>query len=146
MRIYLDNCCYNRPFDKQANIKIQFETRAKLFIQEQIREGACDLIWSFMIDLENNNNPYDEKRNSIQIWEDIAKYKCNTSLVILNRAKIIEKQNVNPKDALNISCAIDSNCDYFITTDRKLLNKEIDGIKIINPIDFAMIMEEKNES
>jgi len=29
MRIYLDHCAYNRPFDDQKNIKIQLETYAK---------------------------------------------------------------------------------------------------------------------
>jgi predicted nucleic acid-binding protein len=52
---------------------------------------------------------------------------------------------IKPKDSLNIACAIVSNCDYFITTDIKLLNKNINGIKIINPMDFIIAMEEKDE-
>ena len=39
MRIYLDNCCYNRPFDEQAQIKVFLETVAKLSIQQKMREG-----------------------------------------------------------------------------------------------------------
>jgi hypothetical protein len=27
-------------------------------------------------------------------------------------------------------------CDYFLTTDRGILNKNIPNIKIINPLDF----------
>ena len=30
MRIYLDNCCYNRPFDEQTQLRIRLETEAKL--------------------------------------------------------------------------------------------------------------------
>jgi len=30
----------------------------------------------------------------------------------------------------------DLHCDYIITTDRKILNKEIRDILIVNPIDF----------
>ena len=30
MRVYLDNCCYNRPFDNQGQIKVFLETLAKL--------------------------------------------------------------------------------------------------------------------
>lgn len=39
MRIYLDNCCYNRPFDDQTQIKVLIETLAKLDIQRQMRDG-----------------------------------------------------------------------------------------------------------
>jgi len=33
MRVYLDNCCFNRPYDDQMQLKIELETKAKLFIQ-----------------------------------------------------------------------------------------------------------------
>ena len=29
MRVYLDNCCYNRPFDEQTQLKVRLETEAK---------------------------------------------------------------------------------------------------------------------
>jgi predicted nucleic acid-binding protein len=35
MRLYLDNCCFNRPFDNQEQLKIKLETEAKLFIQQE---------------------------------------------------------------------------------------------------------------
>ncbi|MDR2716284.1 MAG: hypothetical protein LBB46_06020 [Coriobacteriaceae bacterium] len=38
MRIYLDNCCFNRPFDDQKQIKVKLETEAKLSIQRQISD------------------------------------------------------------------------------------------------------------
>lgn len=33
MRVYLDNCCYNRPFDDQRQVRVRLETEAKLRIQ-----------------------------------------------------------------------------------------------------------------
>jgi predicted nucleic acid-binding protein len=145
MRIYFDNCSYNRPFDDQTQMKIRMETSAKLYIQNQVRNGVHELVWSFMNDIENNDNPYDERHNSIQKWKSIAKYNCKTSVEILMMGKAIEKLNIKPKDSLNIACAIVSNCDYFITTDIKLLNKIVNGIKIINPINFIVEMGEKDE-
>jgi hypothetical protein len=35
-RIYLDNCCFNRPYDNQNNLLVLLETEAKLFIQDLI--------------------------------------------------------------------------------------------------------------
>jgi hypothetical protein len=146
MRIYLDHCAYNRPFDDQNNIKNQLETSAKLHIQDQIRQGKYDLVWSYMSDFENNNNPNIENNKSIQIWENISKYKCKSSEHILMQGSKIAGKGIRANDALHIACAIESQCDYFITTDAGLTNKEIEGIKIINPIDFVRRMEERNEN
>jgi hypothetical protein len=30
MKIYLDNCCFNRPFDDQSHLRIRLEAEAKL--------------------------------------------------------------------------------------------------------------------
>lgn len=145
MRIYLDHCAYNRPFDDQNNIKNQLETIAKLYIQGQIREGKYDLVWSYMSDFENSNNPNEENKNAIQEWENIAKYKCKSSGKIFELGKQIEQNKIRSSDALHIACAIESQCDYFITTDGGLINKSMDEIKIVNPIDFIREMEEQNE-
>ena len=29
-RVYLDNCCYNRPYDDQSQVRISLESQAKL--------------------------------------------------------------------------------------------------------------------
>ncbi|MDR3232786.1 MAG: hypothetical protein LBT46_03835 [Planctomycetaceae bacterium] len=38
-QIYLDNCTYNRPFDKKEQITVQMEAEAKLHIQSGIVSG-----------------------------------------------------------------------------------------------------------
>lgn len=42
IRIYLDNCCFNRPYDDQEQIKIRLESEAKLEIQARIKTGELD--------------------------------------------------------------------------------------------------------
>jgi predicted nucleic acid-binding protein len=49
---------------------------------------------------------------------------------------------MHAKDALHIAAAIHSQCGYFITTDRKILNKKIDGITVMSPLAF---LEEYSE-
>ena len=65
MKIYLDNCCFNRPYDEQVYETIRLEAEAKLFVQEKIHNGTIGLVWSFMLDFENNANPYDNQKESI---------------------------------------------------------------------------------
>ena len=38
MKVYLDNCGFNRPYDNQDHLSIKLETEAKLRIQEMIKE------------------------------------------------------------------------------------------------------------
>jgi len=141
----LDHCAYNRPFDDQGNIRNQLETSAKLHIQARIKQEKYDLVWSYMSDFENSNNPNSENKISIQLWESIAKHQCKSSEKILFQGKKIEQKGIRANDALHIACAIESQCEYFITTDTGLTNKKIEGIQIINPIDFVRKMEGKNE-
>jgi len=142
LKIYLDICSYNRPFDSQAQMKIRLETEAKLFIQTCVREGKYSLCWSFMLNYENNKNPYEEKRRMIALWKDASADYCSSSETILLRGKEIMKLGVKSNDALHIACAIEQQCKYFITTDKRLTNKNIDGIRVINPIDFVRETED----
>ena len=137
LKIYLDICSYNRPFDCQTQMKVRLETEAKLYIQAAIREKKYSLIWSYMLDYENKNNPYEEKKNAIVPWKKIATYSCPSSDDIPLVGQDIMKRGIKAKDALHIACAIKSGCEYFITTDHRLTNKTLPNIKIINPIDFV---------
>jgi len=122
--LYFDVCCYNRPFDNQSQVSIRLETEAKLHIQSNIKSNKYPLVWSYMLDLENNDNPYDEKRNAITPWKDIAVEYCPASDVILAAGQKIMKHGIKAKDALHLACAIKSECDYFITTDKELMKKK----------------------
>ena len=48
MRVYLDNCCYNRPFDEQAQLRVRLETEAKMEVQSLMRLGILEYVWSEM--------------------------------------------------------------------------------------------------
>ena len=141
-KVYLDNCSYNRPFDNQAQMKVRLETETKLYIQSGIREKKYSLAWSYMLDYENSVNPYEEKRNAIAPWKEIANTYCPSSNEILSAGREIMEYGISAKDALHIACAIKSECEYFITTDNRLTNKVLANIKVMNPIDFVLEMEE----
>ena len=58
MRVYLDNCCYNRPFDDQEDLAVALETFAKLQIQAQMRAGVIEYVWSDSLCHEVENNGF----------------------------------------------------------------------------------------
>lgn len=138
MKIYLDNCCYNRPFDDQTQMKIYLETQAKLYVQTKIKEGVYDLVWSYVLGYENGKNPYKEKRMAISPWKMIASFQVSEETEdILTFAEMLVSKGIKTYDALHISCAVAAHCEYYLTTDRKLLNTSIPEIKIVSPIIFV---------
>jgi hypothetical protein len=48
-RIYLDNCCFNRPYDDQTQMRIYLETQAKLHVQSLVCEKKIEPVWSFIL-------------------------------------------------------------------------------------------------
>jgi hypothetical protein len=122
-------------------MRLRLETEAKLYIQSCVRGGVYSLCWSFALDYENGRNPFEEKRNVIAPWKEIAEDYCPQSDAVRSRGKEVMKKGIKELDALHIACAIEANCDYFITVDKGLLNKTVDGIRIINPIIFVLEME-----
>ena len=139
IKIYLDNCCYNRPFDNQNQMKIFMESQAKLYIQSQIRDEVYELVWSYVLEYENAKNPYIDKREAIAPWRDIADENVSEeNEAILQYAENLTNYGIKTYDALHIACAVYAKCDYYITTDTKLLKTKLKEIKIVNPIDFIM--------
>jgi predicted nucleic acid-binding protein len=139
MLIYLDNCCFNRPFDDQKQLRIRIETEAKLGIQEAVRSGYLDLAWSYILDFENENNPFLERQERTREWRRYAKSDSVESTAIKNRAESLRKTGLSKIDALHVACAMHAECAYFITTDDGILKKSeaIGGIVIVDPVDFV---------
>lgn len=144
MRIYLDNCCFNRPFDNQSSIRVKLETDAKLYVQFMVLNGNIELAWSYVLDFENEANPFPERKNTIENWRQLSTVNIIENNSILIKANAFVKQGLKAKDALHVACAIDANCGYFLTTDdliqRKM--KDVIEIKVINPIEFIKMLEE----
>jgi len=141
IKIYLDNCCFNRPYDDQNQLIIELETKAKLFIQSLIVNGKVDLVISYILELENDDNPFEIRKLAIQDFFKYAIEDVSESSELLRTAAELKKTGIKTKDALHIASAIEANCDYFISTDIRLLKYNDMRIKIINPVDFVMRKE-----
>ena len=65
IKVYLDNCTYNRPFDDQTQIRIALETEAKRHIQRLIISKEIDLVYSYVNRFENEDNPFAARKKSV---------------------------------------------------------------------------------
>jgi predicted nucleic acid-binding protein len=138
MRVYLDNCCYNRPFDDQSQIRIALEAQAKLFIQRLVVDQEIELVWSYVSTHENENNPFVNKKTSIKSFSQNARFIVLENETILNNANRYQKDNIKKLDALHLACAKYAEADFFITTDDILLKYKTSEIHIVNPVDFVI--------
>ncbi|MBM4031923.1 MAG: type II toxin-antitoxin system VapC family toxin [Planctomycetes bacterium] len=138
MRVYLDNCCFNRPFDDQSQVRIRLEAEAKLHIQRKITEGALELAWSYVLDHENDANPYEERRRATAGWRKRSATDVEETPGILAKAAELVAAGLRNVDALHVACAIASGCEYFVTTDDLLLQRgsRVREIKIVDPPTF----------
>jgi len=95
MRVYLDSCSFNRPFDDRGQLRIRLESEAKLEIQERIRAGRIELTWSYMMDFENSMNPFEERRTRIADWRELATVKVESDASIVTKAAEIQANGLN---------------------------------------------------
>ena len=96
-----------------------------------------NLVWSYIRFQENHDNPYPNRKKQITTWESLASQHITRTTSIEAYAESLLPMGFKVKDALHVACAIAANVGYFITTDKKVLNKTVSGIEIINPMDFV---------
>ena len=141
-KIYLDNCCFNRPYDDRTQLIVKLEAEAVLFIQNGIKKGEYELVWSYILDEENAASPFPLKRQLVRRWKPWATVDIDPSDDVLQAAKVYESKGLRIMDALHLACAECAKADFFITTDLKILNKRIKEIRTLNPIDFVRLYNE----
>ncbi len=109
-----------------------------MHIQEKIKDGSLKLIWSYILDFENKQNPFDERKDAISKWRKFADRDIEEKRPVLNRSRDLTEIGLKPKDALHIACAIVGKAAYFLTTDDKILKKcsTYSEISVVNPLDF----------
>ncbi|MCM1329725.1 MAG: hypothetical protein NC253_09835 [Ruminococcus sp.] len=141
--VYLDNCCYNRPYDDQEQPKVQLETQAKLHVQKMITDKKLNLVYSYVSEYENSNNPNGEHSLSIsQFFANAAVYvDYSRKDDVLAETKEITETGVKEMDALHVASAIIGKADYFLTVDKRLLKYSTEKINIMNPVDFISNVE-----
>ena len=144
VKIYMDNCCYNRPYDDQSQMRIYLQTQAKLHIQDMIRREKIELVTSYILDFENSNNRSMQKQLAIQKFmnEYAALYVSNRNEKDITKlAEAIMETGIKEKDAYHVACAVMAECNYFVTTDDRLLKYQSEKIKLVTPGEFIRRME-----
>ena len=144
MRVYLDNCCYNRPFDEQAQLKVRLETEAKLRVQAMMRNGEVEYVWSDILSQEVFDNPFPHRREKILEWRHGAVCTVEMTTDVIADADELAGKGLKGADALHVASAAAVDCDCIITTDIRLLRciRQFKVTRILNPMEFLLEVED----
>ena len=142
LKIYLDCCCFSRPFDDLSQDKIRFECEAVLAILKACENGIWNIFGSDILDDEISRIPNAFNKLKILMLYSSTSIKVEINDEIINRAKELQRTaNIKPYDALHLASAEYGGADIFLTTDRKFLNRAEKSnvkIRVSNPAIWIM--------
>jgi len=141
VRIYMDVCCLNRPFDDMTRDRIHLEAEAVLAILARCQGDGWNLLSSGVIDVElaklSDPDKLEKVRNLYSVANEYLPLNAETERL----AKVFQEYGVKPFDSLHLALATVHAADIFLATDDKLLrlaNSLTSGVRAANPAAWFM--------
>lgn len=139
MKIYLDTCCLNRPFDDQRQPRVRLESEAVTLILEKIRQHEWFWIGSEVLVYEIEQTVNAERKERLLLLVQEANEIFEISEKTMERAETFSTLGFGEYDSLHLASAENSKADVFLTTDdqfQKLAdkNKKRLSLIVINPV------------
>ena len=143
VRLYLDNCCYHRPFDDLTQKRIEQEADAVNLILSLSKQGIVNIVSSVFVDMEMNRTPNAVKRRKVlEIYRYDEYHELNTE--IKNVARLFQSYGLKPFDSLHLAVAETQQVDCLLTTDDDFIKQSMrfeHHTKVANP--YVFITKEK---
>ncbi len=121
MKVYLDVCCLNRPFDDQRQDRIHLESESVLLILRHIASHKWEWVSSEVEDFEILQTPEIERRERAWLIAQHADLKVLVDQAVIQRGREVEAMGFGPYDSLHVACAERGKVDVFLTTDDRIL-------------------------
>lgn len=139
MKIYLDSCCLNRPFDDQRQPRVRLEAEAVTLILEKIHKRELEWITSDVLVYELAQTKDAERRERLILLAGQSKQAVETTEKILDRAEDIALSGFESFDSIHLASAEQAKVEIFLTTDDSLLktanrNKQLFPFIVVNPV------------
>jgi len=139
MKIYLDTCCLNRPFDDQRQPRVRLESEAVTLILEKIHQQEWEWLGSDALVYEIEQTVDTERKERLTLLAEASNQTVEMTDKILEQAEKFVTSGFDEFDAVHLAFAESGNADVFLTTDDNLQktanrNKEMFSFKVINPV------------
>jgi predicted nucleic acid-binding protein len=147
MKIYLDVCCLNRPFDDQSQERIRLEAEATLLILKRIKSSDWRWVSSPVVIAEIRQTPDAERRQALLMLINQVDEEVVMTPEVARRVGVLDTMGFKPFDAAHLACAEAAAVDLFLTTDDRLLRTAVrhaDEIKVqtANPLKWLQEITE----
>ena len=144
MKLYLDLCVYNRPFDNQRRERIALETSAFIYILEKVEKREYEPVVSEALVYENSKNPNELRKLRLASYFCLSKDFIKADYEDLERGRYLVTLGFSAMDALHLALAEKQNVDYFITCDDSIVklyrkHQGIMKIKVVNLLEFISL-------
>jgi hypothetical protein len=141
MKIYLDTCCLNRPFDDQRQERIRIETEAVVIILERLSHKEWTWLGSQALQIEVECMADADRRSKLNKIARFIGHSVKIGPKEINRARELEKLGFIGFDAVHLACAESGGADIFLSTDDRLIKRALRfskriKVKIMNPLDW----------
>jgi len=141
MKIYLDTCCYGRPFDKQEQAKVAAETIAVMTAISTCKIAGYGIIGSNAVDFELGRILNDKLRAATKTFYDLTvDDRVFLTAEGHKRAEALHAEGLGVMDSQHLAAAEAAGVEYLLTTDedfeRICAKKNLSSVKVINPLTF----------
>ncbi len=145
MKIYLDNCCIQRPLEDRSQLRIAVEGEIILNILSLIEAGKIGLLSSEIssYEAEKISNTF-RREFTLKVLSERSEFiRLNDE--IEHRSRVFTEFGIKPIDALHLASAEVLEADFFCTCDDKFLKKTkgIDdlGVRAVSILELLQEME-----
>lgn len=139
MRIYLDVCCLNRPFDDQSQERVRLEAEAVTLIFNGMKQRGWQWLGSPAVMVEIQKTPDMARRQAMLLLAKQIDEHISLSGDVAERTRFLQGIGMGAFDAAHVASAEAGNVDVFLTTDDRLLriSKRLAGmvnVRVENPL------------
>lgn len=141
MRLFLDTCSLNRPWDDQTHVRVHLEAESVLHVFDQVRRGNEELVTSdyLLEEIWANSDPL--RREDVNHLLVHARFHVSARSSVVERAEALAVWNLAGYDALHVAAAEAAACECLLTTDDKFVRRAARAgadirVKVLNPVDY----------
>lgn len=139
IRIYLDNCCVNRPFDAHGQPRVRAEALAIEAIVAMHDASSCRIIAGIVSYFEAGRAPDSERREGVLAVLDRLEFVKVASGAMRGWVEPLVNIGIKPMDAYHIAFAKEAGASALLTCDDGILRKangiiELCGLPVYDPV------------
>lgn len=150
--LYLDVCCFNRPFDDWSQERVRLEGEVILSILARVEAKQWQITSSEAVEVELMRMTNLEKLQNVRRLLSLANQVIFLDSSIDQRSQNLESLGFGLYDSFHIACAEIAKVDVLLTTDDRLLRKAKSyssrlKVAVENPVNWLMsIFQNEGES